>query len=262
MDIKTAMELEGGHRVAEQEEEAPPPAYTASVSASTGHEKTVEKADDQPPYNNDMNHSAEIRAQLRALTTTLSTVRAQDAQLHRARETAVLASIRRAVDVFVLEFTQAGQPRGSLIMVPNRAVPPTAVPVYTDYEDVRVYRELRRLDCADLDERLARDLAAAMTPVPDELPQRAAEGARAGQEKDRGASGLTKKKGSSWWRKSSGYVSEPASRVEPVASSEERVVLDIKADEVVFRSENGFGILETSRGWGIVLNIVVQPAST
>jgi len=49
-------------------------------------------------------------------------------------------------------------------------------------------------------------------------------------------------------------------RVEPAVSVEERekVIMDVGAEEVVFRMENDFGIFETRRGWGIVLKLRVQ----
>lgn len=37
----------------------------------------------------------------------------------------------------------------------------------------------------------------------------------------------------------------------------DRVVFDVKAEEVCFRTENAFGIYETERGFGIVLNLRV-----
>lgn len=41
------------------------------------------------------------------------------------------------------------------------------------------------------------------------------------------------------------------------AGREDRVVMDVEAEEVVFRTENDFGIYETQRGWGIVLKLRV-----
>lgn len=42
-----------------------------------------------------------------------------------------------------------------------------------------------------------------------------------------------------------------------IAASEDKVLMDIRAEEVVFRTENSFGIYETQRGWGIVLKFRV-----
>jgi hypothetical protein len=33
--------------------------------------------------------------------------------------------------------------------------------------------------------------------------------------------------------------------------------MDVKAEEVVFRTENDFGIFGTERGWGVVLRLKV-----
>ena len=33
--------------------------------------------------------------------------------------------------------------------------------------------------------------------------------------------------------------------------------MNIKTEEVVFRTENEFGIYETQRGWGIILTLAV-----
>ena len=44
----------------------------------------------------------------------------------------------------------------------------------------------------------------------------------------------------------------------PNEMEQEKVLMDVKAEEVVFRMENDFGIFETRRGWGIVLKLWVQ----
>jgi len=46
------------------------------------------------------------------------------------------------------------------------------------------------------------------------------------------------------------------SKVSP-KDSEDRVVMDVKAEEVVFRTENEFGIYGTERGWGLVVKLKV-----
>jgi hypothetical protein len=35
--------------------------------------------------------------------------------------------------------------------------------------------------------------------------------------------------------------------------------MDVKAEEVVFRTENEFGIYGTERGWGVVVKLKVIP---
>ena len=42
-----------------------------------------------------------------------------------------------------------------------------------------------------------------------------------------------------------------------VVSTEDKVMMDVKAEEVVFRTENEFGIFGTERGWGVVLKLSV-----
>jgi hypothetical protein len=43
----------------------------------------------------------------------------------------------------------------------------------------------------------------------------------------------------------------------PSRDSEDKVLMDVNAEEVVFRTENDFGIYGTERGWGIVLKLKV-----
>jgi len=43
----------------------------------------------------------------------------------------------------------------------------------------------------------------------------------------------------------------------PSRDSEDQVLMDVKAEEVVFRTENDFGIFGTERGWGVVLKLKV-----
>jgi hypothetical protein len=42
------------------------------------------------------------------------------------------------------------------------------------------------------------------------------------------------------------------------SSSEDKVLLDVKAEEVSFRTENDMGIFETQRGWAIVLKVKIE----
>ena len=38
---------------------------------------------------------------------------------------------------------------------------------------------------------------------------------------------------------------------------EDRVVVDVKAEEAVFRTENEYGMYGTERGWGVVVKLRV-----
>lgn len=46
-------------------------------------------------------------------------------------------------------------------------------------------------------------------------------------------------------------------KAKPSVKVEDRVIIDVAAEEVVFRTENDFGLYETKKGWGIVLKLQV-----
>lgn len=121
------------------------------------------------------------------------------------------------------------------------------------------------------DEDMANRLADYLRPAPDprimELPPRKEE--IAAQQQQAEASSSSGKW--SWSRKKSGAkaLERPplvesrndtkiASDVKmPSRDSEDKVLIDVKAEEVVFRTENDFGIFGTERGWGVVLKLKV-----
>lgn len=72
------------------------------------------------------------------------------------------------------------------------------------------------------------------------------------------------------WKKTSRSASQVVKPVKSEQRSEkrdvgitgqesgDRVVMNVKAEEILFRTENDFGLLETERGWGIVVKLRVH----
>ncbi len=157
-----------------------------------------------------------------------------------------------------------------------------ALPMEYDFKDPEEYdRVVRVRDKEDdeyggqkwfwRDEDMAERLAGYLRPKPDprtmELPPRK-EDIAAQQQQAEESSGSGKW---SWGRKKSIVKvaerpalvesrkdSKPAADVKiPSRDSEDKVLIDVKAEEVVFRTENEFGIYGTERGWGVVLKLKV-----
>lgn len=114
------------------------------------------------------------------------------------------------------------------------------------------------------DEDMAQRLAGYLKPPPDprkmELPPRKEEVVMPPLEESKSRGFWGRKKSVSKVpaatpveRKVEPDVKMPSMKEEP----EDKVVMDIRAEEVVFRTESDLGIYGTERGWGIVLKLKV-----
>jgi hypothetical protein len=235
--------------------ETAPPSYTESINTSSSY-------------------STQIRSQLSNLTHQISSLQTQKSLLSHAQDEKILSLLTIQIQIYLSDFANSGLKKGTLILVPaNGMTDENALPTDYDFRDAEEYDRVVRVRSKEerewemmywRDEDMAQRLAGYLKPPPDprkmELPPRKEEVVVPQEEpKARG-----------FWRsrKKSVTKSPTAAVIErnvdtdaklPIMNEapEDKVVMDVRAEEVVFRTENEFGIYGTERGWGIVLKLKV-----
>jgi hypothetical protein len=256
-------------------DEAAPPSYSETISS-----KYI------PDVSTSQYYSSQIQSQLHDLTTTISSLQTQKTLLSHAQDEKILSLLTHQIQLYLSDFAKTGLQKGTLILVPAHSLEdPKALPMEYDFKDPEEYDRVVRVRdketdeyCAGQkwfwrDEDMAMRLAGYLRPKPDprtmELPPRKEEIAAQQQQQQVEASSSSGKW--SWSRKkSSAKAAERPPLLEPkndtkVTSdvkvpsrdTEDKVNMDVKAEEVVFRTENDFGIFGTERGWGVVLKLSV-----
>jgi len=252
------------------DDEAAPPSYSETISS-----KYI------PASSTSQYYSSQIQSQLHTLTTQISSLQTQKSLLSHAQDERILSLLTHQIQLYLSDFAKTGLQKGTLILVPAQGLEDqNALPMEHDFKDPEEYdRVVRVRDKEDdeyggqkwfwRDEDMAMRLAGYLRPEPDprtmELPPRK-EGIAAQQQQAEGSSNTGKW---SWGRKKS--VAKAAERPALVESrndskitsdvkmlnrdTEDKVLMDVKAEEVVFRTENDFGIYGTERGWGLVLKL-------
>jgi hypothetical protein len=243
----------------EYDGEAAPPSYDESFS-------NVSSAMPGPSASRP-SYSTEIEAQISRLTTRITSVQMQKALLSHAQEQKVLALLTTQIQNYISEFANAGSNKGTLMLIPAHCLEnEMAQPCEFEKEHPNEFNRFWTVGGKEntsfdrwfwKDEDMAERLAGYLRPTP-ELPSRPA---IAPKSADSGKSGSN-----SFWRKklTSKAVEKPAlieskERLssEQNAEPKDKVLMEVKAEEIVFRFENDFGLLETQRGYGIVLRLVV-----
>jgi hypothetical protein len=266
------MDSKRGFRSSPSNEESAPPSYSDALSTPSISSPSTSQY-----------YSQQIQSQLQTLTTQITSLEMRKSLLSHAQDEKILSLLTTETQLYLSAFAKAGHRRGTLILVPAKGLEEeNAVPA--DFEDkkkegiveydklVRIQDKEGSYDAeGDLwfwnDEDMARRLAAYMKPAPDlknaPLPPRKEEikavaaAAAAESNPSRGF----------WGRKKSNVKAAERPplaedrKTGPVQAAndveQDRVVMDVKAEEVVFRVENDFGVFETRRGWGIVLQLKV-----
>jgi len=253
-------------------DEAAPPSYSESISS-----KYIPDASTSQYY------SSQIQSQLQTLTTQISSLQTQKSLLSHAQDEKILSLLTHQIQLYLSDFAKTGLQKGTLILVPVQGIEdPNALPIQYDFKDPDEYDRVVRVRDKEedgygsqkwfwRDEDMAIRLAGYLAPKPDprtmELPPRKEE--IAAQQQQAEASSSSGKW--SWSRKKSNAKAaerpplvesrndaKSASDVKmPSRDTEDRVIMDVKAEEVVFRTENDFGIFGTERGWGVILKLKV-----
>ena len=246
-------------------EEPAPPAYsdssytTFSISSSS-----------TPQY-----YSAQIQSQLSSLTTQISSVRTEAELISHAQEEKILSLLTNDIQIYVSDFANSGLKKGTLILIPAAALleaGENAVPTDYDFKTADEYdRVVRVRDKEDgvkmwywRDEDMANRLAGYLRPAPPnprtlELPPT--------KEQVKTKVEAVPSRGFWGWKKSTTQQqpTEPkikanngwANNKGEQKEGGDRVVMEVKAEEVVFRSENEFGMLCSERGYAVVVKLKV-----
>ncbi|KAH8816331.1 hypothetical protein F5884DRAFT_218274 [Xylogone sp. PMI_703] len=255
------------------EESRPPPSYADTIS-------NLSHPSQSTPY------GAQINSLLLNLTNQVASDQTQRNLLNTARDSKALSSITSVVESYLSSFAKSGLRKGALILVPAGAVQnENAVPCEYDFADPAEFDRVLRVSIGgkedpsnDLwfwkDEDMARRLAGYIAqPKLQALPTRPPEQQVARDENKSSSKGF--------WRKKSipkstdrptleqvqgrGSLRSDTGKAAPTNDGEAvwqyEVQMDVKAEEIVFRTENELGLYETERGWGIVLKLNVFPSN-
>lgn len=272
-------------------DEAAPPSYTETVSPS------IQILFPYSASSTSQYYSAQIRDQLLALTPQIRTTQAQRLLLDHTNDERILAILASETQVFLSGFVDSGLPRGTLILVPAGVLPDKATPMDYDFQNPEEYDRVIRVRSKEdsaiaewywMEEQMAKRLARYLSPTPvwEDMPIRGDEGPSQGGDayaarnksamkqkgrtptddggkQSRGLFGFRKKVpivesvvGDDNAQVLSGKVNSDAKMGS--ASPEDKVLLDVKAEEVSFRTENDMGIFETQRGWAIVVKVKIE----
>jgi hypothetical protein len=192
----------------------------------------------------------------------------QKALLSQAQEQRVLALLTTQIQNYISEFANAGLEKGTLMLIPAHCLEnEMAQPCEFEKEHPNEYNKFwtivdKENTSSDRwfwkNEDMAERLAGYLRPAP-ELPSRPV---IAPKSTESGKSGSN----SFWRKKSTSKATEKPALIEPKkeressgqnAEPKDKVLMEVKAEEIVFRFENDFGLLETQRGYGIVLRLAV-----
>jgi len=265
-----------------EENDTAPPSYSETLFSTT-------ISSSSQPY------SAQIHSQLSTLSTQIHALQTQKSLLSTYQDARLLSILAPHITDYLSDFGKTGLQKGTLILIPAQGLEDkSAVPCDYDFRDPREYdrvvrvsgrrsgkedrdSEVYEIDGEDQrwfwqDEELAKRLAAALQPPPDpreaELPPRPVETSSPSTSR------------SFWGRKKSLAKTQPEQRTPVVAevkgdiggavyddvktgysgdgsATGDKVRMDVKAEEVVFRTENEFGIFGTEKGYGIVVKLDV-----
>ncbi|KAF7854589.1 hypothetical protein EAF04_010398 [Stromatinia cepivora] len=236
-----------------------PPSYLDSLSSPSPEASKVS----EPSTSKSTSYGSQIQSQLDHLSTQFSSLQTQKTLLAHAQEEKILSLLTTQIQIYLSEFANTGLRKGTLILIPAQCLQnEKAQPLEFDGEDKSAYDVFVEVgDKEGLngggwfweDEEMAERLAAALKPRP-ELPSR-----EPVTQKDPNAVGASQGVNRFWKKKSSPKNVEKPVLVEnmkvssAVTESRDKVHMEVKADEVVFEYENSFGLLETQRGYGVIL---------
>jgi hypothetical protein len=250
-----------------------PPSYSETISSRY-----------PPSSSTSQYYSSQIQSQLSSLTSQISSLQTQKDILSHAHDEKILSLLTLDIQLYLTDFAKTGLQRGTLVLVPAQGLEDDkALPVDYDFKNPEEYDRVVRVRDKETDEYgdgnlwywrdedLAMRLASYLRPTPYprtmELPPRP-ERVKAQLVESQPGNGSSR---GFWGRKKSTtkIVETPPpaeqsrdskfdgdSKVSP-KDSEDTVVMDVKAEEVVFRTENEFGIYGTERGWGVVVKLKV-----
>lgn len=173
------------------------------------------------------------------------------------------------IQIYLADFARSGMKKGTLILVPAAGLQSeNATPTDYDFKEMDEYDRVVRVKDKESereekwfwrDEEMANRLAGYLRPPPadprtlDLPPRKEVVKPKVEASSSRGF----------WGRKKSVTLQPVVPEPRPVLKDvkevvkEDQVVMDVKAEEVCFRTENDFGMLETERGYAVVVKLKV-----
>jgi len=253
------MDSKSGFPANDNEAAAPPPAYSdSSYNTFTS-----------PSSSTSQYYSAQIQSQLSSLTTQISSLHTQAELLSNAQDEKILSLLTNDIQIYLSDFAKSGMKKGTLILVPSAGLQSeNATPTDHDFKEMDEFDRVVRVKDKEGereekwfwgDEEMANRLAGYLRPPPpdprtlDLPPRKEVVKPKVEASSSRGF----------WGRKKSVTLQPAVLEPRPVLRNvkevvkEDKVVMDVNAEEVCFRTENDFGILETERGYAVVVKLKV-----
>jgi hypothetical protein len=251
-----------------------PPSYSESISTPTYYPHLA----------------SQIRSQLSDLSATITALQTQTTLLNSAREDLILSLLTTQIQLFLSSFANSGLKKGTLILVPAAGLEDEkAVPTDYDFKNREEFDRMVRVrskedqgnrgddefssggsEEKDLwywnDEPMALRLASYLNPP---SPQKLNPPPPTPSPQASSSTSPPTPSRSFWSRKISNPLlnTTPKPPPPPIPPSDSKgkekepkgdtVTMKVVAEEVVFRTENDFGIFGTERGWGIVVRLGV-----
>ena len=251
------------------DESTAPPAYSESPSQVVGGSAPTSQ------YYRNL-----LSSHLSSLTAQVSSAHTQRLLKSNDQDEKILSILTSEIQTYLSLFAASGLQKGTLIIVPSRGLEgQVAEPLSHVLDEARAFDRVVRVSDKQADEdgdlwfwknaAMARRLAGYLRPAQPvkevkkgELPPRK-------QEVKVVEQSVAPTKGF-WGRKKSvastptsplveerRYLKDDSDVKKMTQEPEDRIDMDVKAEEVLFRTENDLGIYETQRGYGIVLRLKI-----
>lgn len=228
-----------------------PPSYIDALSSASPSASKIPEA----LTSSFTSHGSTIQSQLNHLSTQFSALQTQKAVLAHAQEEKILSLLTAHIAAYLSDFANTGLKKGTVVLVPAQCVQDKKAhclefdqedkPSYNLWVEVGDKESLNGGTWFWEDEEMAKRLARALTPHP-ELPARPDLTQKTSKNVVVSQGG---NKSRFWSRKSSSKKVESLIDAKPKDS----VSMEIMVHEVAFESENAFGLLETQRGYSIIM---------
>ncbi|ATZ56693.1 hypothetical protein BCIN_13g05280 [Botrytis cinerea B05.10] len=252
----------------DHDDEPAPPSYMDALSSSSVSPAVSKTSGSSTFPSTSTSYGTQIQTQLNHLRTQFSSLQTQKSLLEYAQEEKILSLLTTQIQIYLSEFANTGLRKGTLLLLPAHCLQnEKAQPLDFDRENpgYDVFVEIGDKESLNggswfwENEDMAKRLAEALKPRPELLSRQAV----AKIDSKKVAPSSTGNISRFWSRKSSSKSEEKPVLVEDVKVSStiqeprDKVHMKVDAEEVVFEYENSFGLLETQRGYGIILHFTI-----
>jgi hypothetical protein len=243
-----------------REEEPAPPSYNETMVPGTISK--LEPLGNLQTSPTTQAYSNQIQDQLQSMTTQINSLQTQRSLATHAKDEKVLSLLATQIQQYLANFANSGLQKGSLTLVPASGIEDqNAMPTMHNPKQTQEYNSVVRVIDKEADEEaqadtwfwkdetMARRLASYLQPDSDPYT------ARLPARKQDTASSTSR----SFWGRLKKNPPQPVAQPGPMPlqSTAEKIMMNVKAEEIVFRTENAFGLFETERGWAVILTLTV-----